>query len=131
MLGELYLFGCEPDVPYTPQEPWRAEVSEMHPSGKAAIANLSPRVEVATGSLSGERIGKFILTTRYVGNTIDMAETNFVVVYLHPYRDDEILSLEEMNEVVPSTGMSPPIGYCVLANRGTATNKFKLRLEDE
>ena len=131
MLGELYLFACEPDVPYAPQEPWRAEISEIHRSGKAAIATLSPRLEVAAGSLSGEHVGNFVFTTRYVGKTIDMAESDFVVVYLHPYRDGETPSLQSVDAAIPSTDMSPPVGYCVLANRDTAINTFKLRLEDE
>ena len=131
MLAELYLFGCEPGIPYGPQGPWRAELTEVHPSGMAAAARLSPRVEVVSGEMTGESAGTFILTPRHVGRTIKMAETDFVVVYLHPYRDSEPLSLEAIDIDVPSSGISSAIGYCVLANRETAVNRFKLRLEGE
>jgi hypothetical protein len=131
MLGEFYIFACEPGIPYESQEPWRAEISQVHPSGRAAVASLMPPVEVASGDLAGEPVSKFVLTTRHVGGTINMAEDGFVVVYLHPYRDDETPSFEGMSELGKSAGLSRAIGYCTLANRETATKDLKLRLEDK
>ncbi|MEL7109586.1 MAG: hypothetical protein AAFN04_14815 [Pseudomonadota bacterium] len=128
MLGEVLMFGCEPNVPYQDDEPWVVSISEIHETGKAAIGQVSPRVKAPFGRLEGERIETFVFTPRHLGGRIEMAFEDYVVAYFHPFLDEESPSLIGLNEEIPSTGMPSALGYCILANPDTAKNKFKLEL---